>query len=54
MNECVYNTDSDEHLINIGEKSQPQMCLIEQLELEQELADSWDVFMDYEPHVEDY
>ena len=46
MNDVIYSTDSDEHLVNIGEKSEPQWC--EQTEEDlmndlQDMYDSWDM-----------
>ena len=43
MSDVVYKTDSDEHLINIGEKSEPQWDYLTEQDLEQDLYDSWDL-----------
>ena len=45
MSDVVYSTDSDEHLVNIGEKSEPQWDYLTHQDLDQDLYDSWD--MDY-------
>jgi hypothetical protein len=49
MTTITYSTDSDEHLINIGEKTEPDMDLMEALDLEQQLHDDWDAFMEHHP-----
>lgn len=52
MSDVIYSTDSDKHLINIGEKTEPHIDLMEALDLEQQLQDSWDDFMF--AHPDDY
>ena len=44
MSDVIYKTDSDEHLINIGEKSDGQWCELTDLEVKQDIMDSWDMY----------
>lgn len=43
MDDVVYKTDSDEHLVNIGEKSESQLDLLTEQDLNDYLYDSWDI-----------
>lgn len=42
-----YSTDSEEHLINTKQKEEPQWDELTSEQLDEELADSWDMFMGY-------
>ena len=44
MSYVVYSTDSDEHLVNIGEKSEPQWDYLTEQDLEQDQYDSCDMY----------
>jgi len=46
MNNFYYSTDSEEHSINIGEKSEDQWDELTRIEMEEDLTDSWDKFME--------
>ena len=46
MKDVIYSTDSDEHKINTGEKTCPQQSLMDELDLELQINDSWDLFME--------
>jgi hypothetical protein len=35
--DVVYKTDSDEHLINIGAKSEPQWCELTEFEIQEDV-----------------
>ena len=43
-NIICYKTDSDEHLINIGEKYEPQFDYLTQAEIYQDLNDMMDLW----------
>lgn len=44
MNDVIYKTDSDEHLIAVGKKSESQWCELTDLEIKQDIMDSWDAY----------
>jgi hypothetical protein len=44
MSDVIYSTDSDEHLINTGEKSDIQWCELTDEEVNQDIMDSWDIY----------
>ena len=44
MSDVIYRTDSDEHLINVGEKQEPQWCELTDEEIKQDIMDSWDMY----------
>lgn len=44
MIDVIYSTDSEEHLINTGEKSEPQWCELTDEEAKQDIMDSWDMY----------
>lgn len=46
MNNFYYSTDSEEHLINIGDKEEDQWDELTRIEMEEDLMDSWDNYMD--------
>lgn len=52
MDTAVYSTDSDEHLSSIGEMVEQHIDILEELELEDMLQESWDDFMKH--HPDDY
>lgn len=44
-----YSTDSNEHLINIGEKSEPQWDYLTEQEISEDI-NAWNDFLDDELH----
>jgi hypothetical protein len=44
MADVIYRTDSDEHLINTGEKLEPKWYELTEEEIEQDIIDSWDMY----------
>ena len=45
---CIcYSTDSDEHLINIGEKAEPHWDYFTQQEIQEDI-DAWNDYLDDE------
>ena len=43
MSKLYYSTESEEHLINIGDKDDDQWDELTRIEMEEDLLDSWDL-----------
>ena len=44
MNNVIYSTDSEEHLVNTGELSQPEWCEFTQQEIDEDIQSGWDMY----------